>query len=189
MLGSLRGTVAGHIRGTVVVEVGGVGYRVHVTADTLTTLHEGDAVHLWTHLAVRENSEDLYGFTSKEGLVWFELLLTVSGVGPKSALAIVNAVDTDELKNAIARGDAQSLSGAHGIGKKTAEKIVLELREKVGVMEPKSGVRASESDVVDALMGLGYSQKEAREAARAIPETAATTEEKIREAIKIASRV
>lgn len=190
MLGSLRGTVAGHIRGTVIVEVGGVGYRVHVTADTLTTLHEGDEAHLWTHLAVRENSEDLYGFTTKEGLIWFELLLTVSGVGPKSALAIVNAVDTEELASAIARRDAASLSGAHGVGKKTAEKIVLELQEKVGVLETKSGkVATAESDVVDALVGLGYSQKEAREAARAIPETATTTEERIREAIKIASRV
>ena len=190
MIGSLRGTVSGLIRGTVVVDVGGVGYRAHVTADTLTRLVDGQEILLWTHLAVRENSEDLYGFLEKDDLIWFELLLTVSGVGPKSALNIVNAVDTDTLKSAIARGDAATLGSAHGVGKKTAEKIVLELREKVGTVESKSGAQVSsaESDIVDALMGLGYSQKEARETLRSIPETATTTEERIREAIKIASR-
>ena len=190
MIGSLRGTVCGLIRGTVVVDVGGVGYRVHVTADTLTRLAEGQEILLWTHLAVRENSEDLYGFFEKDDLVWFELLLTVSGVGPKSALNIVNAVDTDALKDAIARGDAAALGSAHGVGKKTAEKIVLELREKVGAVESKSGrgATSAENDIVDALISLGYSPKEARETLRAIPKTAVTTEEQIREAIKIASR-
>lgn len=185
----LRGTVAGHIRGSVVIDVAGVGYRVSVTADTLTRLGEGDSVTLWTHLAVRENSEDLYGFLEKDDLQWFELLLTVSNVGPRSALAIINAVDTDTLESAIARSDAATLASAHGIGKKTAEKIVLELREKVGaVAEDTGAVRGASGDIVAALMALGYSQKEAREALRAVPASAETTEDKIREAIKIASR-
>ena len=190
MIGSLRGTVSGLIRGTVVVDVGGVGYRMHVTADTLTRLSEGQEVFMWTHMAVRETSQDLYGFLAKDDLIWFELLLTVSGVGPKSALNIVNAVDTDALKGAIALGDATSLASAHGVGKKTAEKIVLELREKVGSIESKSGsaVSNAETDIIDALESLGYSPKEARETLRAIPPTAVTTEERIREAIKIASR-
>jgi Holliday junction DNA helicase RuvA len=190
MIGSLRGTVSGLIRGTVVVDVGGVGYRMHVTADTLTSLSEGQEVLLWTHLAVRETSQDLYGFLSKDDLIWFELLLTVSGIGPKSALSIVNAVDTDTLKSLIARGDAAGLASAPGIGKKTAEKVVLELREKVGAIESKSGAHVSnaENDIIDALESLGYSPKEARETLRAIPPTAVTTEERIREAIKLASR-
>jgi Holliday junction DNA helicase RuvA len=190
MIGALRGTVLGLIRGTVVIDVGGVGYRVWVTADTLASVHEGDAVVVWTHLAVRENSQDLYGFIEKDDLTWFELLLTVSGVGPKSALAILNAVSTDALNAAISTNDAASLARAHGIGKKTAEKIVLELREKVGSVATKTGVRiqGSDAEVVDALVGLGYSQKEARDAVHDLPETATTTEEKIREAIKIASR-
>ena len=190
MIGSLRGTVSGLIRGTVVVDVGGVGYRMHVTADTLTRLSEGQEVFMWTHMAVRETSQDLYGFLAKDDLIWFELLLTVSGIGPKSALNIVNAVDTDTLKSSIARGDAASLASAPGIGKKTAEKVVLELREKVGSIESKSGsaVSSAETDIIDALESLGYSPKEARETLRAIPPTAITTEERIREAIKIASR-
>lgn len=190
MIGSLRGTVVGLIRGTVVVEVHGVGYRVWVTADTLASVHEGDEVRLWTYLAVRETAQDLYGFTEKDDLTWFELLLTVSGVGPKSALAILNAVPTEVLKSAIGRNDAASLARAHGIGKKTAEKVVLELKEKVGSIDTKAGavVRGSDAEVVDALMSLGYSQKEARDAVGSLPESALTTEDKIREAIKIASR-
>lgn len=190
MIGFLAGTVRGLIRGTVVVDVQGVGYRVHVTADTLAAVAEGDRVELWTHLAVRENAQDLYGFKDKGDLQWFELLLTVSSVGPKSALAILNAVDTTALRRAIEANDSASLSRAHGVGKKTADKIVLELREKIGAVEASAGrVGASpDADVVDALVGLGYSPKEAREALRAIPTTAETTEERIREAIKIASR-
>lgn len=190
MIGSLRGTVSGIIRGQIVVDVNGVGYRVHVTADTLTSIVEGQELLLWTHMAVRETSHDLYGFLSKDDLAWFELLLTVSGVGPKSALSIVNSVDTATLKNAIARNDAGLVSGAHGIGKKTAEKIVLELREKVGSIETKGSepVTGSDSDVMDALMGLGYSQKEARDTVRALPKGLEKTEDKIREAIRIASR-
>ena len=188
MIGSLRGTVLGTVRGAVVVDVGGVGYRVSLTADSLTRLTEHDQVFLWTYLAVRENALDLYGFLDKNELQWFELLLTVSGVGPKSALAILNAVDTTSLGNAIAHNDAASLARAHGVGKKTAEKVVLELREKVGTVEKSDGSAGSQGEVVDALIGLGYSQKEARDAVRALPKDLIKTEDQIREAIKIASR-
>lgn len=185
----MRGTIQGLLRGTVVIDVNGVGYRVAVTAATLTSLAEGQEVLLWTHLAVRENSQDLYGFMNKEDLQWFEMLLTVSGVGPKSALAIVNAVDTATLQSAIGRNDHTALSGTYGIGKKTAEKIVLELREKVGALEPRgTSVAGTDGEVVDALLSLGFSAKEARDAAREIPKGLTSTEDKIREAIKLASR-
>lgn len=188
MIGALRGTVLGSVRADLIIEVQGVGYRVSVTAETLTSVLEGQEVLLYTHEAVRETTDDLYGFLEKEDLVWFELLLTVSGIGPKSALAIVNAVDRKSLQQAISRNDAKSLSGAFGIGKKTAEKIVLELKEKVGSIEFTSDTSDSDGDVVDALVGLGYSLKEARDAVRALPKHLSSTEEKIREAIKIASR-
>ncbi len=189
MIASIRGTVQGMLRGSIVVDVNGVGYRIAVIADALTKVVDGSEVFLWTHLAVRENAHDLYGFGSKEELQFFELLLTVSGVGPKSALAIMNAADIETLQSAIQRNDAKSLSGAYGIGKKTAEKIVLELRDKLGAIEERRGGR-TEGDgmVVDALVGLGYSQKEAREAVRGLPPEARTAEERIREAIRIASR-
>lgn len=186
MIGSLNGVVKGVVRGTLVIEVNNIGYGVFVTADTLAKAHENEEIFLWTHLAVRENAHDLYGFETKEALSWFELLLTVSGIGPKSALAIMNAVDTKTLEQAIARGDALLLGRAFGIGKKTAEKIILELREKVGAVVggAESG---SDADVVDALIGLGYSEREARETLRALPKTITEPEAKIREAIKIAS--
>lgn len=188
MIGSLRGTVQGLIRGQAIIDVNGVGYRVALTADTLTGIIEGQEILLWTHMAVRETAQDLYGFLTRDDLTWFELLLTVSGVGPKSALAIVNTVDTKTLANAIGRNDARALASA-GVGKKTAEKIVLELREKVGSIETKDAPQGGDSDVVDALVGLGYSAKEAREVVRSLPADLATMEEKIREAIKAASRV
>lgn len=188
MIGALRGSVLGTLRADLLVEVGGVGYRVSVTADTLTSVVEGQDILLYTHEAVRETADDLYGFLEKEDLVWFELLLTVSGIGPKSALAIMNTVDRRSLQDTIARNDAQTLSQTYGIGKKTAEKVVLELKEKVGSVQDSAVTRGSDGDVVDALVGLGYSVKEARDTARALPHTLTTTEEKIREAIKLASR-
>ena len=187
MIGYVSGMVRGVVRGTVIVETQGVGYRIVATASTLAAAREGEKLTLWTHLAVRENAEELFGFETKEELSWFELLLTVSGVGPRSALAVLNAVDTATLARAITQNDADALSRAYGIGKKTAEKIVLELREKVGSAEGKEGMTGSDGDVVEALVGLGYSLREARDAVRALPKDLATPEARIREAIRIAS--
>ena len=188
MIGSLDGTVRGTVRDNLILEVAGVGYRTAVTIATLTRAKEGSPLFLWTHLAVRENSQDLYGFETKDDLLWFELLLSVSGIGPKSALGIMNQVDTASLEQAIARNDPSGLSKSFGIGKKTAEKIVLELREKVGSTGSSGNESGSDGDVVDALVSLGYSQREARDAVHALPKNLETPESKIREAIKIASR-
>jgi Holliday junction DNA helicase RuvA len=189
MIGSLSGVVRGVIRETIVLEVGGVGYRVGVPVSTLAKVREEDSLFLWTHLAVRENAQDLYGFETREELSWFELLLTVSGVGPKSALAIMNSADTRSLEQAVGRNDAATLTKSFGIGKKTAEKIVLELREKVGALSTgKEREPGSDGDVVDALVGLGYSLKEARDAVHSISKEASTPELKLREALRLASR-
>lgn len=188
MIGSLDGVVRGIVRATVVIEVAGVGYGVSTPAATLAKAKEGEHVFLWTHLAVRENAHDLYGFETKEELSWFELLLTVSGIGPRSALAIMNAVDVKTLERAIARNDVSVLGNAFGIGKKTAEKIVLELKEKVRAVDDGESSESPDGDVVQALVGLGYSLREAREAVRALPNDVAGTAERIREAIRIASR-
>lgn len=188
MIGRIDGTVAGLIRDTVVVQVGGVGYRTHVPVTVLSRVTEGDALALWTYLAVRENSQDLYGFETRDELQWFELLLTVSGVGPKSALAIMNAADTATLTSAISNNDASVLTRASGIGRKTAEKVVLELKDKVMVgVKGESVQPGTSSELVDALMALGYSLKEARDAAQAVPKELTTTEERIREALRLAA--
>jgi Holliday junction DNA helicase RuvA len=138
-------------------------------------------------MAVREHAQDLYGFESKEELRWFEMLLTVSGIGPRSALAVMNSADTKTLATAIVRQDAEILSRAVGIGKKTAEKIVLELKEKIDPTEAGSIPEGADGELVEALMSLGYSTKEARDAARAVPKGLETFEERVREAIRLAS--
>ncbi len=188
MIGYLSGIIRGSVRGALIIDVHDIGYRVFTTPATLAGAREGDTLAVWTHLAVRENAHELFGFETKEELQWFELLLTVSSVGPRSALAVLNAVDIATLENAITRNDASSLARAFGIGKKTAEKIVLELREKVGSADEKSSVPGSDGDVIDALEGLGYSVKEARDAVRALPKELSGTEARVREAIRIASR-
>jgi Holliday junction DNA helicase RuvA len=186
MIGSIRGIVRGVFRDTFVIEVSGVGYKVFVPVSTLTKYREEDEIFLWTHLAVRETAQDLYGFEEKEELHWFELLLSVSGIGPKSALNILNTVDVAGLEKTILANDPGGLSKAYGVGKKTAEKIVLELKSKVGAGEERRS-NESDGDVIDALVGLGYSIREAREAVRLVPKETQTTEAKIREAIRIAS--
>ena len=194
MIGSLSGTVRGIIRESVIVEVSevpgqGVGYRVAVPVALLTKAAEGDHLFLWTHLAVRENSQDLYGFETREELAWFELLLSVSGIGPKSALALMNSVDTGSLEKAVVRNDAGMLSKSFGVGKKTAEKIVLELRGKVGAGGAGASSEAgSDGDVVDALVGLGYSLREARDAVHELPKELETPAARLREALRRASR-
>ncbi|MFQ5540721.1 MAG: Holliday junction branch migration protein RuvA [Candidatus Paceibacteria bacterium] len=187
MVGHLAGTVKAIIKNTLVVGTeSGVGYRVHVPTALLASTAEGDMVSLWTHLAVRDNAHDLYGFVSKEELAWFELLLSVSSVGPRSALSIMSSADILTLESAIVNNDALVLARAFGIGRKTAEKIVLELKEKV---EPADGTRAGVNggEVVDALISLGYSAKEARDAARAVPKNIEGTESRIREALRQAA--
>lgn len=189
MIGFIEGTVKAVIRDTVVVAThgSGVGYRVHAPASTLARASEGEALSLFTHLAVRENAQELFGFETREELRWFELLLTVSGIGPRSALAIMNSADVATLERAITRNDAATLTRAFGIGRKTAEKIVLELREKVEPKEGAHGMGALNGEVIDALIALGYSVKEARDTARALPKDIEGTEQRIREALRIAS--
>lgn len=186
MIGYLSGIVRASIRDTVIIDTGPIGYRVHVPASTLARMHEGDGVSFWTHFAVRENTQDLYGFETREELQWFELLLTVSSIGPRSALAILNSVDAQTLEAAIAGNDASTLTHAFGIGRKTAEKIVLELREKVSAVEGGT-VERGDRDVVEALLSLGYSLREARDTARAVPNDIEGVEARIREALRIAS--
>lgn len=187
MIGWVEGEVVGTVRDTVIVKTAsGVGYRIFVMTSVLASAQIGERIGLWTHLAIREKAHDLYGFATKEELYWFELLLTVSGIGPRSALAVMNSADTKTLESAIAAGDATVLSQAVGIGKKTAEKIVLELREKV---EPSANAEggAHDGELVEALMSLGYSAKEARDAARAVPKELTSAEDRIREAIRLAA--
>ena len=188
MINHIKGTVIHGSEKWIVVDVAGVGYKLYVTLTTLAEAEVGTTVSLWTYLAVRENSLDLYGFQSIEEMSFFEMLLDVSGVGPKSALSILMIDSIGTLKKAIALGDTSYLNKVSGIGKKTAEKIVIELRDKFKDYKQDGDTTSTlrdESDIVEALKSLGYSQSEAREALKKVTREVEGTNARIKEALKI----
>jgi holliday junction DNA helicase RuvA len=147
-------------------------------------------VELYLHDHIKEDARDLYGFKSLDELEMFELLLSISGVGPKSALGIMAIANVEELKLAIASGDVAMLNKVSGIGKKTAERIVLELREKIAtinfeaVATGTASAVSAQSDEIDALISLGYSLQQAREALKQVDATVTKSGERVREALK-----
>lgn len=169
----------------VVVDIGGLGYRVYTTNDVLVNVSEGSTSILLTHLVVREDALDLYGFLDEEELDFFELLLGVSGIGPKSALSVMNITTVDSLKKAIATSDTAYLTKVSGIGRKTAEKIIIELRDKLSAHTKDAGTLRGESDAIEALRSLGYSLEEARDALKRISIDTEDTGAKVKEALKI----
>lgn len=184
MIGHVEGTVKKVSTGFVIISCGGVGYKVAVTKETLAGLKVAQAAALWTHLAVREDVLDLYGFSNEEELGFFQLLLTVSGIGPKSALAILDIANVEALRSAISTGNAGYLTKVSGVGKKTAEKIVLELRDKVGVAGSDSAAISEDEEALDAMRSLGYSLQEARDALRKVPADIKKPGERLRAALK-----
>jgi Holliday junction DNA helicase RuvA len=186
MIGHLEGTVRALRAGYAIVSTAGVGYKVAITKETASKLPQGGDTTLWTYLAVREDALDLYGFLVEEELRFFELLLTVSGIGPKSALAILDVASVETLRNAIANANATYLTTIGGVGKKTAEKIVLELKDKVGLATSGAGkTLRGDEDALEAMKALGYSVQEAREALRKVPATIEKSNERLREALRI----
>jgi Holliday junction DNA helicase RuvA len=184
MIGSIKGKIVFKAERFVIVETGGVGYKVSVSPETLSLLKKvGEKTFLWVHTHVREDTFDLYGFLEHKELEFFEMLINVSGIGPKSGLAILSIVPIETLKKAISTGDIPYLTKISGIGLKTAEKMIIELRDKVG--GKKEGISLQyEIDALEALKALGYSQAEAREALKKISPDG-DTNAKIREALKI----
>jgi Holliday junction DNA helicase RuvA len=169
MIGSLRGPVTHIGADYVVVELGGVGYRVMVAPKLLASLRPERETHFFVHHLVREDQQALFGFGSPEELAFFELLMTVTGVGPRLALAITSAYPVMRLQLAIVTDDLDVLTSVSGVGRKTAQRIGLELKEKIhaaGVAVGPGG--ASDSDVVAALESLGYTANEARRAAGSV---------------------
>jgi Holliday junction DNA helicase RuvA len=189
----VQGRVATIGTDSAVLEAGGVGYRIFCGPSTLSGLKEGVTVRLFTHHLVREDQQALYGFRTGEELGFFELLTTVTGVGPKVALAICSSRPVTDLQLAIFQGDEGVLTAVSGVGKKLAARIVLELKEKVSAAGALGGGAAgsAESEVVAALQSLGYSASEARESARgavaALP-VGASLEERVKAALRVLRR-
>ena len=183
MISSVRGEVLAIHLDHAVIEVGGVGLAVRTTPATLAELRRGAPARLWTTLVVREDSLTLFGFTTASGKELFELVQSVSGVGPKIALALLAVLDPDELRRALSTADTATLCRAPGIGKKSAERLVLELKDKVGTAGPSAtpvdgrggpvdavvgGSTAWRGQVTDALLGLGFTGKQADDAVAAV---------------------
>jgi holliday junction DNA helicase RuvA len=166
MIASVRGNVITRRPDAVVVECGGVGYRLAVSAHTLQKVPAvGDEAFLHSHLIMRDDAMQLYGFATEDERDLFLLLLGVQGVGPKVALAVLSGGTTGELLNAIAAGDAKRFQAVPGIGKRTAERIIVELREKVGEGDGIVVRRADDPRTLarDGLVGLGFSVQEAEQ--------------------------
>lgn len=187
MIASLEGSVLARQTDSLVIGLGGLGVRVYVAADLLASVRPGDQVFLHTYLHVREQELALYGFAGEQDMALFQLLLGVSGIGPKSALAVLSNMPADALRLAISQEQPGVLARLPGIGKKTAEKIVLELKDKVGTPEgaPPELAELSEADaeVIDALTALGYSIVEAQRAVQALPREVRDVEERLRLAL------
>lgn len=175
MIASIQGIVAHSNHDSVVILVGGIGVDIIATRPALEKCQPGETVFLYTRLIVREDSLTLYGFAGEYERDMFDTLLKVSGVGPRLAIAILSNLSTDNLRNAVVSERAEILSRVPGIGKKTAQKILLELKDKLPTgldAVPGDGFDDLNSDVMDALVGLGFSIIEAQSAIQALPPNA-----------------
>lgn len=188
MISYLKGKILNKGGSFAVVAVNDIGYQVFISPLLYADLTVGREFEFYTHQYVREDSLSLYGFRNPEELELFELLLSISGIGPKSALGVMSIASIDDIKESIARGDPALLTKVSGIGRKTAERVVLELREKVGRLAGGGGKiskgQLGSSDEIDALMALGYSLAQAREALNGVGAKIKDSGERIRQALK-----
>ena len=184
MFGHIIGKIYNIKPTKVILDCHGIGFVVHSTLSYIEKLKLGLEASFWTHTAVRENSIDLYGFETEEELRVFELLLSVSGIGPKSALAILGVAGIKAIEEAVQSGDTSVLTKISGVGKKTAERIVVELNGKL-VATRKGEKRTSEDvEVFEALKSLGYRDRDIQEIIKNIPDNVSGTSDKIKFALK-----
>ncbi|MES3041074.1 MAG: Holliday junction branch migration protein RuvA [Pseudomonadota bacterium] len=198
MIARLQGVLVEKISPHVVLDVHGVGYEVDVPLSTFYQLPAlGESVTLWTHLSVREDAHQLFGFHDRDSLQVFRLLIKISGVGPKLALALLSGMEIDTFRGCIAREDVLMLTKIPGVGKKTAERLVIELRDKIGKLELVQKVTlnapatplfiepaSSQEEAESALVALGYKPLEAQKAVKAVLGQHSETSELVRAALK-----
>jgi len=190
MIAHIKGTIAEKFSSSVIVDVNGVGYEIALTALDYDAVNVGEEHKFYTHHAIRENAEELYGFSSLAAKKLYELLISVNGIGPKAGMAILSLATPEEVRNAIANADVAFVSKASGVGKKSAERVIVDLRDKVGL---PSHVGATEiitksqtlenDEALDALIALGFPLKEATAALEKV-DRSLPTEERIRLALK-----
>lgn len=189
MITTLSGKVAEKLSEVVVLDIGGVGYGLYLTAEDYGHIKIGDDVKVYVYEHIRENSHDLFGFISQDTKALFEQLLGVNGVGPKMALNMLSIGTTKELKNAIAAGEVKFIQAANGVGKRVAERVVVDLKDKVGLISTTSeslfmsSETAQKDEAVQALVGLGYSVSDAVNALSEVDDKL-STEDRIKQALK-----
>lgn len=192
MIATLRGRIIGHAKQSIILDVNGVGFQVVVSASDLGRWAEvGSEVTLFTHLQVREDELTLYGFSSEEARQLFELLLTVSGIGPKVAMALLSAFSPEDLQKALVQEDIGALARVPGIGPKTARNLVFHLRDKIQAAPVGPSLAAlaeADAEVIAALTSLGYSVVEAQRAVQSLPREELPLEERIRLALAYLGR-
>ncbi len=189
MIASLNGKVESLGTDGAIINVGGIGFQVYMPTSTLSTLGAvGEEVKIYTHFYLREDNATLYGFGSAEELGLFQALIGVSGLGPKLAVAMLSAMDAEKLTMAIATGNADLLAEVPGIGKKMANRLILELKEKIGagwITTPAAQLAQENTEVLAALTAMGYSVSEANRAVATLPTTSdLPLEEKIKLALQ-----
>lgn len=190
MIAHIKGSVAEKFANSVIIDVHGVGYEVTLTVPDFDSLLLNDEVKLYTYHHVREQAEELFGFTALAGKKLFELLITVQGIGPKAAMAILSLGSYEEVRNAIANQDAGYISKASGVGKKSAERVIVDLKEKVGLptyygrkSDPETNTLPANDEALEALMALGFQLADATKALEGIDQNL-SVEERIRLALK-----
>lgn len=188
MIAYLQGKIIAKDKDSLVCLLAGLGHRVYCGSHTLDKLTIGKEVELYIHHHLKENASDLYGFLAQDELEVFKLLLSVSSVGPKSASRVLNTASAKDVSEAIMRNDAKLLSKVSGIGKKMAERIVLELRNKISKLNLNTHIDEASlsisSDELDALMTLGYSLQEARLALDTVPKELLGSGERVKAALR-----
>ncbi|MCX6813030.1 MAG: Holliday junction branch migration protein RuvA [Candidatus Azambacteria bacterium] len=187
MISYLEGKILDKNEKFFVVDVNGVGYKIFSHSGILEKIPEnGQNVKIWTHLYVREDAMDLYGFLNKEELEFFEILISISGIGPRSALGILEVAPVSSLKQAIVSEDETFFTKVSGIGRKTAQRLILELKSKLAktVVLEKGGSFKEMSDAFEALVALGYRQSDVRRVLNELPKDMKSAEAKVNEALK-----
>jgi Holliday junction DNA helicase RuvA len=188
MIAHLQGTVTEKFGAYIVLDVGGVGYELAVTAQDLETFALTETVKIYTYHHIREQAEELFGFSSLEAKKLFELLISVQGVGPKAAMAILSLAPATQVRNAIASSDSGFIAKASGVGKKSADRVIVDLADKVGFPTAEADIAtltaSTQSDeALEALMALGYNLNDAARALTDVDKSL-STEERVRAALK-----
>ena len=173
MIAHVEGTIVEKFTGQIIVDVHGVGYEVNLSAIDFEEINVGETKKFYTYHAVRETSEDLYGFTTLMAKKIFEILISVNGIGPKAGMAILSLGTPEEVRNAIANADSSFIGKANGVGKKSAERVIVDLKDKVGLPSHYTSAeiqtkKPENNEALDALMALGFNLKEATEALKEI---------------------